>query len=139
MKNDNNSSKSLETIDIRVYYEDTDAGRVVYYANYLKFAERGRTEYLRVHNIENSKLAEETGVFVVVRHLEVDYRAAARLDDLLTVETRVVDLGKASFTMQQDIKRGATLLVTLKVVLACMGQDGRAARMPQALRTILEG
>lgn len=128
-----------QVVQTRVYYEDTDAGGVVYYANYLKFAERGRTEYLRAMNLENCKLAEETGVFIVVRHLEADYRAAAKLDDLLTVETSVVDLGNASFTMHQDIKRGDAVLVSMKVVLACMGRNGKAARMPQALRTILEG
>lgn len=125
--------------DIRVYYEDTDAGGVVYYANYLKFTERARTEWLRAAGIQSSKLAEETGVYIVVRHVEADYRAPARLDDLLTVETSLIDLGKASFTMQQNVTRGGLLLVATKVVLACMGTDGKAARMPQILRDKLEG
>jgi len=125
-------------IPVRVYYEDTDAGSVVYYANYLKYAERGRTEYLRGIGFENSKLAADEGVFLVVRHLEVDYRAPARLDDLLTVETQLVDLGKASFTMHQEIKRDGTVLVAMKVVLACVSTIGKVARMPPVLRDKLE-
>jgi len=126
------------TIPVRVYYEDTDAGSVVYYANYLKYAERARTEYLRGLGFENSKLAADEGVFLVVRHLEADYRAPARLDDLLTVETQLVDLGKASFTMHQEIKRDGVVLVAMKVVLACVSTIGKAARMPPVLRDKLE-
>ncbi|MBU6235453.1 MAG: tol-pal system-associated acyl-CoA thioesterase [Alphaproteobacteria bacterium] len=129
----------MHTFTLRVYYEDTDAGGVVFYANYLKFTERARTEFLRNLGIESSAIARDHGVFIVVRHVEADYKAAARLDDLLTVDSRVVDLGKASFTMQQDISRAGALLVSTKVALACMGTDGKAARMPQILREKLEG
>lgn len=124
--------------DVRVYYEDTDAGGVVYYAHYLKFTERARTEYLRGIGFESSVLAARDGVLLVVRHLEADYRAPARLDDLLTVRTSLIDLGNASFTMQQDITRGDAVLVRTKVVLACVALGGRVARLPQPLRTALE-
>jgi len=137
MKNVKNSL--AHRLPIRVYYEDTDAGGVVFYANYLKFTERARTEVLREMGIESSKLASDHGVFIVVRHVEADYKAPARLDDLLTVVSSVVDLGNASFTMHQDVLRGDTILVSTKVVLACMGTNGKAARMPQQLREKLEG
>lgn len=126
-------------ITVRVYYEDTDSGGVVYYANYLKYAERGRTEYLRKAGLENSTLATEQGVFIVVRRLGADYRAPARLDDLLTVETRAVDLGKASFTMHQLIRRGDTVLVEMHVDLACVNAAGKPVRLPPVLREIMEG
>ena len=136
MKN-KRENQEISYLPVRVYYEDTDSGGVVYYANYLKYAERGRTEHLRQAGLENSGLAATDGVFIVVRRLEVDYRAPARLDDLLTVETRVVDLGKASFTMHQNIKRGDDVLVEMTVVLACISASGKPVRMPARLRESL--
>lgn len=124
---------------VRVYFEDTDAGGVVYHANYLRFTERARTELLRSWGIQSSEIAADMSTLIVVRHLEADYKAPARLDDLLTVRSSIIDLGKASFTMQQNVYRGETLLVAMKVVLACMGTDAKAARMPPALRHKLEG
>jgi acyl-CoA thioester hydrolase len=128
-----------QTVSLRVYYEDTDAGGVVYHANYLKFAERARTECLRTLGFENSALAEKQGVLLVVRHIEADYKAPARLDDLLIVQTDIIDLGNASFTMQQDIKRNESLFVRIKVVIACVGTNGKIARIPMILRQKLEG
>jgi acyl-CoA thioester hydrolase len=119
---------------VRVYYEDTDAGGVVYYANYLKFAERGRTEALRAAGIEQRALAESEGVQFVVRRVEADFRAPARLDDDLEVVTRTVDIGGASLTMDQTIRRGDETLVTLRVTICSVGaqgpRDGRPVRMP---------
>jgi acyl-CoA thioester hydrolase len=83
------SSRSHE-IECRVYYEDTDAAGIVFYANYLKFAERGRTEYLRAHGFENRSLMTKDNLVFVVRHLDADYLAPARLDDILKVVTEVV-------------------------------------------------
>ncbi len=125
-------------MQIRVYYEDTDAGGVVYYANYLKFAERARTELLRVHGFENSTLAENAGIYIVVRHVHADYKAPARLDDILNITTQLIDLRNASFTMQQDIKRGDVILVSVKVVLACVDIGGGVARIPVTLRESLK-
>ncbi len=125
-------------MQIRVYYEDTDAGGVVYHANYLKFAERARTETLRALGFENSTTAKNQGVYVVVRHLEADYKAPARLDDILNITTQLIDLRNASFTMQQDIKRDDVILVSVKVVLACVDSGGCVARIPVTLRDCLK-
>ena len=133
------SANPLEhMMPLRVYYEDTDAGGVVYYANYLRYAERGRSEYLRNMGYECSQIAHEHGVLLVVRHAEIDYRASARLDDALTVDTRLIDLGKASFTMQQDIKRDGATLVSMKILLACVNPQGRVARLPATFYKSLE-
>ena len=126
-----------QEIPVRVYYEDTDAGGIVYYANYLKFAERGRTELLRSLGFENKSLSDRDGLLFVVRHLEADYAASAYLDDLLAVETRVVEIGNASFTMDQAIRRGGKLLVSLRVKLVCVNNKGKPVRVPAELRAAL--
>jgi acyl-CoA thioester hydrolase len=121
----------------RVYYEDTDLAGIVYYANYLKFIERGRTEMLRAAGISQSRLKDETGLVFAVVHVAIDYRAPARLDDLLRVETAVTALGGASLTMRQRVRRDGAVLVEATVRLACVGPDGRACRLPGALRAAL--
>ncbi len=124
-------------LPVRIYYEDTDAGGIVYHASFLRFAERGRSEFLRTHNINNSDLLPGHGFHFVVRHIAIDYRAPGRLDDLLTVETSVVDLGNASFTMQQTITRDAQVVADMKVVLVCVNEAGKAIRVPDMLRHVL--
>ena len=125
-------------LQVRVYYEDTDAGGIVYYANYLKFAERARTEFLRSHDVSNSQMLEQDGVGIVVRHVEMDLRAPARLDDLLTVETNVIERKKASFVMEQKITKDSLHLATIIVKLACIKIDsGRPVPTPTALMEIL--
>jgi acyl-CoA thioester hydrolase len=131
---------------VRVYYEDTDAGGVVYYANYLRFAERARTEMLRRHGIESSELMAKEGIAFAVRHCEADYRRPARLDDRLEVRTRLLALGGASLEMEQRIVRvGRTCAhgahdgdgieaVRLVLTLACMTRAGKAARIPAEVR-----
>ena len=114
---------------VRVYYEDTDFGGVVYYANYLKFLERGRTEALRALGVDQIALKDAGQVFVVRRVL-ADYLAPARFDDVLNVRTRVGWLKRASCLMEQDIVRGETRLMTAAVTVACMGMDGRPCRLP---------
>lgn len=120
---------------VRVYYEDTDAGGVVYYANYLKFAERARTEALRSRGLNQSEL----DYFFVVRHAEIDLRKPARLDDLLTIETRVAEFGKASFVMEQAIARGKEALVAVTVKIACVGKDFRPKKLPEDLVRLMAG
>ena len=119
---------------VRVYYEDTDAAGVVYYANYLKYAERGRTEALRAVGIEQRELAARDGVQFVVRRVAADFRMPARLDDCLEVVTRTTDIGGATIAMEQVIRRGADTLVTLTVDIAAVGargeRAGRAMRLP---------
>jgi acyl-CoA thioester hydrolase len=121
---------------VRVYYEDTDAGGVVYYANYLRFAERARTEMLRRLGIESSKLMAEAGIAFVVRHCEADYRRPARLDDELEVRTRLVNMGGATLELEQRIVRAGNgnETVRLLLTLACMTAAGKPARIPAEIR-----
>ena len=121
------------TLSVRVYYEDTDFAGIVYYANYLKFIERGRTEMLRAAGVDQSRLKAERGLVFVVSRVAIDYRAPARFDDLLTVETRIDRLGRAALEMRQDVLRDGDLLVTALVRLACIGDDGRPVRLPAEL------
>jgi acyl-CoA thioester hydrolase len=123
---------------VRIYYEDTDAAGLVYYANHLKYAERARTELLRLAGFEQERLRQETGTLFVVRHCTADYRAAARLDDDLVVETRVVGVGAATLDLAQEIRRGDDVLVALEFRIACLGRTGRPQRLPPALRAALD-
>jgi len=119
---------------IRIYYEDTDAGEIVYYANYLKFAERARTEFLRYFDIRQSELLERDRIAFAVRRAEADYRKPAKLDDLLEVHTRLVKLGGASLEMEQELKRGQETLVQVKVRIACIHLEGRPVPIPAPIR-----
>jgi acyl-CoA thioester hydrolase len=122
---------------LRVYYEDTDAAGIVYYANYLKFAERARTEMLRDLGFEQEALRRTTGRVFAVRHCSADYLAPARLDDELVVETRLTAVGGASLEVAQQIRCGERTLVRLALRLACLGPDGKPSRVPPALRAAL--
>ena len=118
---------------LRVYYEDTDAAGIVYYANYLRFIERGRTEFLRSLGHDQHRLMQE-GVAFAVRSIEAEYLKPAKLDDLLTVETRIVALGRAQLTFSQRILRRHELLLDAKIRTACIDPAvGRPLRMPRAL------
>ena len=125
------------SMKLRVYYEDTDASGIVYHANYLKFAERGRTEMMRGLGFAHSGIAAETGIVFTVRQVSADFRLPARLDDLLSVETRIVEIGGARLLLDQRICRDGALLAALDMVIACVGADGRPRRIPQALRAVL--
>ncbi len=118
---------------IRVYYEDTDCGGMVYYANYLRYMERSRTEYLRERGVSLAELQREGIVFVVV-HADITYRAAARYEDLLDVKSYVMERTSVSVTFHTTIvdERGR-LLVKGDVKLACAGPRGRAVRIPPAV------
>jgi acyl-CoA thioester hydrolase len=120
-----------------VYYEDTDAAGIVYHANYLKFAERARTELLRLLGFEQGRLRAEQGLAFAVRRCTVDFRGAARLDDELVVESRLVALGGASLEIEQDIRRADETLVRLELRLACLGPGLRPVRLPPPLRAAL--
>ena len=125
-------------LPLRVYYEDTDAAGIVYYANYLKFAERARSDLLRLLEVNQSELAREQGLAFAVSECHVHYRAPARLDDLLEVRSRLVTLGGASLRTAQSISRDGTSVAELDVRVACLGLDGRPARIPGPLRASLE-
>ncbi len=127
-------SKGTHNFSVRVYYEDTDAGGVVYHANYLKFAERARTEALRLTGIEQHDLRHENGIAFAVRHCEMDFLKPARLDDLLTIETALTDISKVSVSMQQTIRRGDETLVKLSVKLAVVGAGMKLAKLPESVR-----
>lgn len=128
-------------LEIRVYYEDTDAGGIVYYANYLKFCERSRTELLRSAGFENKPLMEREGFIFVVRHLEADYIASAYLDDVLTVKTSVETVKNASFIMKQTIfchrNDEDKKLFEMDVTLVCVGTNGKPVRLTDELRKAL--
>ncbi|OQA91632.1 MAG: Acyl-CoA thioester hydrolase YbgC [Elusimicrobia bacterium ADurb.Bin231] len=124
-------------LEIKIYYEDTDAGGVVYYANYLKYFERARTEYMRENGINVAELASKGTQFVVAQ-AAVEYRSSAVLGDLLAVETRVSEIGKVSFWFEYEIKRKSDgkLLVTGRTKLACVDSTGRVIRLPSFIKEI---
>jgi acyl-CoA thioester hydrolase len=125
---------------VRVYYEDTDSGGVVYYANYLKFMERARTEWLRSLGFEQDALLEQQGVLFAVRRVEVDYRQPARFNDALQVSVAIKTRGRASLTFQQDITSvpDGRLLCRGQVKVACLDAAGfRPTPLPDALMTVI--
>lgn len=122
---------------LRVYYEDTDAGGIVYHANYLKFCERARSEWVRGLGIDQRAMKAERGLIIVVRRMEVDFLRPALYDDALTVTTRLCSLGGARIDLDQAVLRGAETLFTAAVTLVCVAADGRAARLPGDLRSAL--
>lgn len=127
---------------VRVYYEDTDAEGVVYFANYLKFMERGRTEWLRSRGIEQDQLRAEHGLCFVVTETDLRFRRPARFNEELLVCTQLTDFGRARFGLEQDIHRAAdrVLLVGSRCVAACVDfATFRPRRMPAALRETLAG
>ncbi|MBI1777231.1 MAG: tol-pal system-associated acyl-CoA thioesterase [Proteobacteria bacterium] len=122
---------------IRVYYEDTDAAGVVYHGNYLKYAERARTEMMRGLGLSHSELASRLGLVFTVRRCEIDYRAPARLDDELQVATRILEVGGARLMAEQTITRAGGALARLVLTLACVTAAGRPARLPNDLRSAI--
>ena len=123
---------------MRVYYEDTDAAGIVYYANYLRFAERARTEMLRLAGINQSEMRSTYGLGFVVRDCSLEYRKPARLDDVLTVRTQVTNLGAASLQARQAITREDDCLARLDLRCACVDDEGHPVRIPSSLRQVLE-
>ncbi len=122
---------------LRVYYEDTDAGGIVYYANYLKFIERARTEALIAAGLSQTELRERFGIIFAVREVQATYLAPARLEDQLVVTTRAGPPGGARLALEQEVWRDRTCLVKCRVTLACLNETGRPARMPAELRAAI--
>lgn len=119
-------------LTLRIYWEDTDAGGVVYYANYLKFFERARTDWLRTLGVEQSALQTETDCIFVVAEVQLRYVAPARLDDLITVTVRITEQGRASLQLEQQAWRGDTLLVEGRVRIGCVSAATlRPRRIPE--------
>lgn len=117
----------------RVYYADTDFSGLVYHARYLEFFERGRSDYLRLVGVRHSELAEGLRgekIVWVVRRMEIDFQKPARMDDVLTIDTRTEKIAGARIHMAQELRRGDTLLVTARVEAAIVGENGRPKRFP---------
>jgi acyl-CoA thioester hydrolase len=128
----------MHSFGIRVYYEDTDLAGIVYYANYLKFIERARTEFVRGLGIDQVALKRDQGIVFAVRRVEADYISAAKFDDVLTVDTSVIRLTGARIELAQDVRRGAETLFTSKITLVALQDSGGPARIPADIRLILQ-
>ena len=131
------TSASVEVphrFSMRVYWEDTDAAGIVYYANYLRFIERARSELVRRAGIDQRRLQADDGIVFAVRRCEIDYLAPATLGDTLDVATDVVGVGAATVDLQQTVSRHPTVLARAHVRLACVGRNGRPTRLPAAVR-----
>lgn len=122
---------------LRVYYEDTDLAGIVYYANYLRFIERARSEWLRDLGIDQAAMRQDSGHVFAVRRIEADYLRPARFDDLLSVETALSRLTAARIVLDQTVRRNDAVLFVARVTLACLDGAGRPARMPAALADAL--
>ncbi len=131
--------KGGHVLSVRVYYEDTDAAGRVYYANYLKYAERARTEALFALGWNVGRLAEEDGFTFVVRRCETDYLAPAGLGDIVEIRTCVTEARGAGFTMTQVVSSDTQELARLVVDLACIGRSGKPVRLPILLKEALAG
>lgn len=127
----------MHSFPIRVYYEDTDLAGIVYYANYLKFIERARSEWLRELGVDQLRL-KAGGLVFAVRHLEADYLSPARFDDLLAVETGLNTLGSARIVMDQRVLRGDKVLFAARVTVVCVAENGRPARIPAEVAARLQ-
>jgi acyl-CoA thioester hydrolase len=125
---------SVFTWTVRVYYEDTDAGGIVFYANYLKFFERARTEWLRALDVNQQDLLDQHGAMFVVKSATIDYHAPAKLDDVITLTLRIEKLGRASVLFLQEASRGAALLASARVKVGCVDRAVLKARpLPDAV------
>lgn len=127
----------IHKFPVRVYYEDTDLAGIVYYANYLKFIERARTEWVRGLGIDQTQLKEEDGIVFAVRRVEADYLAPALFDDELEVHTSTIQVTGARLVLQQDVTREGEVLFTAQVTLVALGETGQPARLPANLRLML--
>lgn len=123
------------SLPIRVYFQDTDAGGVVYHASYVNFMERARTEWLRTHGYSNAGLMKEFGVVFVVRTLELDYYRPAQLDDLLDVTAQIKEIGRSRLNLLQNVMREGEILSEGEVHLVCVSRNTfKPVSMPEVLR-----
>lgn len=127
----------VHEIDYPVYYEDTDAGGVVYYANYLRFAERARTEALQLAGIDHRSLMEQYGVWFVVRRCTVDYLKPARLDDILTIRTRLQEMRTTSLMMRQEVLVCKEIIAVVEAFVVCVNSAVRPIKLPDTVRETL--
>lgn len=126
------------TYEYRVYYEDTDAGGIMYHGRYVNWCERARAEFLRDIGLQSSTIFEDTGVLFVVRHLEADYFKPAKLDQLLRVESGLKELKNSSFILNQSIFCQDSMLFSMTVTIVCIDGNGRPVRIPDMVREKLQ-
>jgi acyl-CoA thioester hydrolase len=124
------------SIPMRVYWQDTDAGGIVYHPNYLNFAQRARSEFMLAFVCKESEVLDKHGVMLVVRHAEIDYRSSARLDDMIEASMEVEKIGNSSIGLVQHITREHHVLATVKITIVAVNEAGRATRIPADLRHI---
>ncbi len=125
------------SVKYRVYYEDTDAGGIVYHANYLRFCERARTELLRYLKISQFDLVQKEKVIFVVKRCEIDYIAPAKLDDLIEVTAEVTKISATSFVMHQEVQRDQQILSTMETVIVCVDSETyRPKKIPQNIKDL---
>ncbi len=125
---------TIHKCEFRVYYEDTDAGGIMYHAKYINWCERGRSEFLRSVDLTSSEIFEQTGIQFVVRHLEADYFKPAKLDQLLRVESRIKEMKNSSFIMIQSIFCQDSMLFSTTVTLVGVDARGKPVRLPETVR-----
>lgn len=131
------SDISAHSLPVRVYYEDTDLAGIVYYANYLKFIERGRSEWVRALGVDQAALKAGQGIVFAVRRVEADYLRPAKFGDDLSVTTRLREMGGARIVVEQEVLRAGERLFQAVVTLVCLSDDGHAARIPAEVRARL--
>ncbi|WP_298678748.1 tol-pal system-associated acyl-CoA thioesterase [uncultured Lentibacter sp.] len=127
----------IYSLPVRVYYEDTDMAGIVYYANYLRYIERGRSEWVREVGLDQNVMKERDGIVFAVRRVEADYLGAAKLDDTLVVETQVTSVTGVRMVMEQWVKRGEQVLFHAFVTVVCMTLEGAPTRLPANIRQML--
>jgi acyl-CoA thioester hydrolase len=134
----NKSPAAVQKLQVRVYYDDTDAGGIVYHANYLVFAERARTEYLRAMGYTHHQIMEQFQILLVIRHIEIDYRAPARLDDMLEIQTSVLSRGRTSITMKQDFYKDGKIITEIKITVVAITPQGKPVALPEVLHGVFK-
>ena len=120
--------------EIKIYYEDTDVGGVVYYSNYLNFLERARTEMIETVGLSNKKLLEESKTLIIVKSCNIEYESPAKLEDKITIYSSIESFSKASFVVIQNIMKDDTLIVKAKLKLVTVNQEGKPIKIPSVLK-----
>ena len=123
---------------VKIYYEDTDAGGVVYYANYLKFLERARTEMINTFGLSNKKLLDKYGALIIVKSCNIEYKKPAQLEDKIQIFSSIVSSTKASFNMIQKIKKDKILILEAKTHLVTVDMNGKPIKIPEVLEKFLK-
>ena len=123
---------------LKVFYEDTDAGGVVYYANYLKFFERARTEAIAQIGLSNKKLLEENGIFIIVKSCNIEYKKPAKLEDQIEIKSNIISISNTSFKMRQKAFRDKELITDCEIHLVIVDGKGKPSKIPEILKKKLE-